>query len=38
MDIMLLPGGVGARPWNASQGLKEFIKWGAESAEYTLTG
>ncbi|KAI9633370.1 class I glutamine amidotransferase-like protein [Dioszegia hungarica] len=37
MDIMLLPGGVGARPWNASQALKAFIKWGAGSAEYTLT-
>jgi hypothetical protein len=35
---MLLPGGFGARPWNASEGLKGFVKWAAEHVETTLTG
>lgn len=38
IDIMLIPGGAGARPWAASEGLKEFIKWGAENIEWVLTG
>ena len=38
IDVMLLPGGFGARPWNASEGLKGFVKWAAEHVETTLTG
>lgn len=40
IDAILLPGGTGARPWNASDGLKDFVRWAArdDSVEWVLTG
>lgn len=38
LDILLTPGGLGASPLAASDGLKEFAKWGAENEETVLTG
>lgn len=37
IDVLLLPGGTGARPWNASEVLKAFVSWAAGELEHVLT-